>query len=260
MLTPKTIKTNAKTELKQNWVAAIFAVTVLLCVIFAVLIFNSLILDVFGISVSVSNKTSVAGAEISLILSLFSAILILPVFQGTIRWFWALITDEVRPLSEIFYYFSSKKRFFNLIQLYALIIGRLFIIYVLCLLPWGICSVLLAENSIKIHLLAVLITLGSFAFLALALKYVHSNVLIIINEDLSPYNAVKLSCKISRVNRFPQLIIALSFAGFVLLSFLGITIIYTLPFMLCSYVVYVRFSITDYCLKTKTPLYEFYQK
>ena len=250
MITANVIKTTTRTTLKNKWGEAIFASLQLLSVLFIIVMLGSLVLTVFN------------GSKVVVFLLLAVAFLLLsPVFFGTVRWFWALIIEKPLKLSEIYYYFSCYKLFFKAIMLFIYTIGRMLICAVLSYIPAMVVYVLsksdilskfgieVGDNMLLTHpIITFFVLLGTWLFLNVASRYSLSFVVMIVKENIDPFNAVSLSRKITKKRGFALLSIPFSYLGWIALSIFGVTLIYTLPLLICSYVVTARILITNYCI------------
>ncbi len=261
MLNAKVIKTTARTALKNNWSVAIFASLILVAVSFVIAYSSSLILSVFGEYILGADGYNVVKIAIFSVVTLFAILLFLPTFLGTVRWFWALITQGPLSLSEIFYYYSKSSLILRTLCLSCFVIVRVFFVAFFSFLPAiifyeiGQADILskfgieIQKSSISVIPVVILFGLiGFVAFLKISLKYVFSFAISVANEELDPYEAVMLSKKITANSRFSLVICFFAFLPWVLLSAFGVTLVYTAPFIFCSYVVGARILITNYCI------------
>lgn len=265
MVSSKTIKSTARTNLRGNWSQACVVAIVLLSAVFVSLLLGELVIGVFkSVVFGTKGEYTLIGFFVALAVSMCTFVLSLPVIQGVIRWFWALIIDSELPLSELFYYYSSPKLFSKTLMLYVRVIVRYIVTAVICFAP-SVAIWLAGENALQklreyanalplfsVKPIAVFFAvIGLIFFLKFAFKTSFSMVLIVIDERLDYIDAILLSKKICAKKRFLSVYIFLSYFGWLLVSLLGITMLYTLPFMLCSYVVSARFAITNYRIENK---------
>lgn len=265
MVSSKTIKSTARTNLRGNWAQACVVAIVLLSAVFVSLLLGELIIGVFEpVVFGTKGDYTLIGFFIALAVSISTFVLSLPVIQGVVRWFWALIIDSELPLSELFYYYSSPKLLSKTLMLYVRVIVRYIVTAVICFAP-AVAIWFAGNNALQklreytdalplfsIKPLAIFFALiGLIFFLKFAFKTSFSMVLIVIDEQLDYVDAIALSKKICTKKRFLRVYIILSYSGWLLVSLLGITMLYTLPFMLCSYVVSARFAITNYRIENK---------
>ncbi len=250
MVTANVIKTTTRTTLKNKWGEAVFAGLQILSVFLIIVMLSSLVLSVFS------------GSKIVAFLLLAVAFLALtPVLLGTVRWFWALIIEIPLKLSEIYYYFSSARLFFKAVMLFVYTIGKMIIGAILSYLPAIVIYVLskgdvLSKFGIEIGdktmlaspIIVFFVLVGTVLFLKASLRYSLSLVIMVAKEEIEPYSAVSLSRKITQKCGFSLVVLTISYFGWIALSIFGITLIYTLPFLICSYVVTARILITNYCI------------
>ena len=271
MVSSKTIKATARTNLRSKWTQALAVTVILLAAVFTSILLCELILSVFKTVIfNQSGAYTWLGSIVALAVSICSFVLSLPVIQGAVRWFWALIIDSELSLSELFYYYSSPKLLSKTLMLYARVIVRYIVTAVICFAP-SVAIWFVGENVLQnvreytealpifsVKPLAIFFAvIGLVFFLKFAFKTSFSMVLIVIDERLDYVDALSLSKKICAKKRFSCVYIILSYFGWLLISLLGITMLYTLPFMLCSYVVSARFAITNYRIQHKNPRVNF---
>lgn len=250
MITANVIKTTTRTTLKNKWGEAIFAGAQLLSVLFVIIMLSSMVLSVFN------------GSKVAVFLLLAAAFLLLtPVLLGTVRWFWALIIDKPLKLSEIYYYFSSAKLYLKAVMLFVYTTGKMLVGGILSYLPaFAMYALskgeLLSKFGIEIGdktmlafpIIALFALVGTVLFLKASLRYSLSLAIMVAKEEIEPYSAVYLSRKITKKCGFSLVVLTVSYFGWIALSIFGITLIYTLPLLICSYVVAARILITNYCI------------
>lgn len=249
----KVIKDTARKQMKNNWVQVIIVTAVLLLAIILTTVWGSMILALLsGIRMVNGPLASAVWFLATALSTALSLCMVMPLVQGVVRWFWFLGLDKELPLSEAFYYFSEWSLFLKSLILGLRFLGSMVIASFVCYLPTVAAMTLTkAENaSINVTLLKVLaillFLLGSVIIIKVALCYSLAPIAIIINPELQPHDAIDISKKIVSANRGACLFTVLSFIGYLLLSIFGVTLIYTLPFMLTSYSVFARFLITGH--------------
>ncbi len=243
------VKSTAKTQLKNNWVSAI-----LVAVIFILMLYFAVILFEIIYSLLVGNgRSSVMGMTMCVFCTAVSLIVVFPLYQGVLRWFWFLGLNKPLPLGELFYYFSSRELFLKTMRLHILLTARCIITATLCSVPsfflkvfpfreFGMPDSILSLIE-KVSVVLLLIGLG--VSVVILFKYFIAPMLLTVNEDAQPEEIVviakQLSLSVKTCLRF-----ILSFVGWILLSFLGIPLVYTVPYFFMSYAVFVRFSVTNH--------------
>ena len=256
--TPKAIKLTARNNLKNNWVAAIAAIFILFTFAVLTIVFwewCSIILNISGAYTLV--KAVIMVAPIMLIF-----VLNLPLLQGVIRWFWFLQKGIRLPHSALFYSYTSKILLFKSIFLHlnlfikTIVPAIAFVIPAFAVFSLGKIEILsslktlLGIPSLFINLFGYLLLIAA-AVLTLnhALNYVLAPVIFISEEGGDIDFALNLSKNILKVQKLKFFKTLFSFLGLIILSFLGIPAVFTLPFMFMSYVVFARFSIVNSGIK-----------
>ena len=82
--------------------------------------------------------------------------------------------------------------------------------------------------------------------IAIMLKYYLAPFLFVADEDMDVMEAIHKSTVLTRATAVDFLILVLSFLGWILLSVLVMPLIFTLPYMVMSYVVHSRFAVANY--------------
>lgn len=245
--TSKIIKETAKKQLKCNWSVAIIVALVLVLTFSLAICLPSLImlvLENFATSKGVvSNVITTACYCVAAGLAL---IMVFPIMQGVVRWYWFLGLDKEQPVSEVFYYFSAYKLWLKAFTLGCRMAGNTLFAAVIVSLPLGFAFGFLkgttAESLIPVLEAAVILMVALFMFV----RYSVAPVAIILNENVTSEQAMAVSKQVISGNTGKCFIMVLSFVGWILLSFLGIPLVYTLPFMFTSYVIFVRFVIINH--------------
>ena len=265
LVNSKKVKTTARNYLRGKWAAACLVSVILLAAIFVSLLLCELVLGVFkSVIFNQIGTYTLLGTFIAAVIMLSMFVLSVPVIQGSVRWFWALIIDSELPISELFYYYSSQSLLVNTLLLYVRVLFRYVVTAVACFTPsiaaWWISngtiqkltgySIALPLNIIKPAAI-VLAVIGLIFFLIFALKTSLGFVLVVVDEQLDYVHALVLSKKILAKKGITILTTLISYFGWLLLSTLGITMLYTIPFILCSYVTAARFAITNYRIKNR---------
>ncbi len=247
----KVIKNTARKQLKNNWTQAIIAVSVLLLAVILAAVWGSMALALLsGIKMVNGLFSSAAWFLATAFGTTISLSIIIPLMQGVVRWFWFLGLEKELPLSEAFYYFSEWSLFSKSLILGLRFLGRVILTFFICSLPAAaVFSAAESEdaNALLLRVLAILLLLlGSLITVRAALSYCLAPIALVINEELQPHDAIEISKSIVSANKGACFFVALSFLGYGLISILGITLIYTLPFVFVSYSVFVRFLITGH--------------
>ncbi len=247
------IKETARTQLKNHWVQAIFVTLVLLAVVLFVQIFSSAFFYLFKRVVYSGTSLSAVGIVLVVVCSLFSLCLVIPVFQGTVRWFWFLGIDKVLPIQDIFYYYSEVRLFVKALAVNLQLAARVVITVILCCSPAtiGLRAAEALEKEFKYIAKLVsgfsffLLLAGVLLALKLVSKYLIIPALLAAKEELD-INDITTISKIITFGKNGYMPLVASFIGWIILSFLGVTLLYTVPYFLAAYVVFARFTITNH--------------
>ena len=222
---------------------------------------SCVLIFLFFVAVLISSITSIfagtTGYIITMAVLMFFAVC--PLFLGVLSYFRRLIFEQDDSVLVIFRYFSSLNEYKRAIHLIFLITVRLVavavILYLPCIIVW-----LLSNEAIYVALdfslpiwasnlwalnsfIAVIATL---ALVFVMLKYYLAAFVFVSNDTLDPAEAVNMSTIISKRTGADFFGLALSFAGWILLSVLVAPMIFTLPYFITSYCVHCRFAITAY--------------
>ncbi len=247
------IKKTAKNQLKSSWVASMVVAVILMLTVYFAAIFLSLM---YSLLVTGYKAHAIVGIIVSVCYTVVVFFTVFPLLQGALRWFWFLGLEKQLSVGEIFYYYSDSRLFLKSIFFYIVFFLRCIVTVILCALPSGVIRFLpeLATeffpkiesyNALLQRVSDILLVLGLAAALVVLMKYFTAPMLISINEDFAPEEALSVSKQLG-VSRKSGLVFIASFIGWILLSFLGITLIYTIPYFIMSYAVAVRFAITNH--------------
>ncbi len=241
------VKSTAKTVLKGNWLKAIVCI--------GVVIFS------YFINSFVSSLVSVFAGDIIaeifyVILSLF---ILLPLFMGALRYFWRMILESNDKPIIVFYYFSSKNLYLKTLKLIFAVILKLIPIAIVVFLPavlvwllsqsyffeWFNLAIPLWSRNLEYAIIFTK-TLSTVVLIFYALRFYILPVLFVACEDLEILEALNMSSIISKKSTLDFIYLFFSFFGWILISLLAIPLIFTLPYMITSYLVHTRFAITEY--------------
>lgn len=253
------VKDTVKTAISGKRLSAIFAALSAVFASYILYFFSSGILFVLGES----------AVWIASIISVFAATFILsPLILGVIRFFWRITADSNDGPAEIFYYFSSFYRYKRSVKLVLVLLFRGGCIVLACLLPFIIVNAV--SNTWIYQFLGTEIPLwaaglellkeflkfsGIFLSFVFLLKYYLVPAVVVMDEDLLLLEAIHISVMVSRRSAGAFLSLIASLAGWILISFLGIPLIYTAPLFFGCYAVHSRYALVNYNLSL-----DFYEK
>ncbi len=248
MLAPSpVVKKNAREALRGNYLKCV--------AISCVLIFSFLI---FALAESL--VATVLGNIVCIIFSIAAWIFVLaPLILGVCYFYRRLIWESDDNLLIIFKYFSSTSEYKRALHLIAILtlklIYALSILFFPCLIVWIFSSTWfydLFDVSIPVwtsgllSLNSFLVTIAAFLLCFFMLKYYISVFLFVSNDTIHPAEAVNMSNIISRRTGGDFFGLVLSFTGWILLSFLVIPLIFTVPYFFASYCTHCRYAVTAY--------------
>lgn len=253
----KVVKITAKTVLENNMLKSIICV---LPLIFCAIIntYVSFILNTLGIPL------------VSKILNLLCTVfLTLPIFFGVLRYFWRLsFSAEDGPIS-VFYYFSNFKVYNKCLKLIFYLIIKSLPIFIILALPVFAIWLISQGSVFKLmgvpvplwtanlsYVITFLTTLSTIFLIIFMLKFYLAPLLLVADEDIDIAEAIHMSTVISKKSGLDFGFLIISFIGWILLSFLILPLIFTLPYFFSSYCVHCRFAITEYNNHIKTNSYD----
>lgn len=248
MLAPSPIvKKTAKTALAGNWLQAI-AVSVVFIFVFFI---GELIASIVSI---------IAGTAGYIIFSLlFSVFALCPLFLGVLYWFRRLLWSQSDSVLLIFKYFSGKAEYKRALHLIVLLTTKIAcaaaIFFFPCIVVWVLSSewfYSFFDLSLPVWtsglwtLNSFLAIIATFALVFFSIKYYLSPFLFVSDDNMHPAEAVNMSTIISKRTGADFFGLALSFAGWIILSVFVAPLIFTLPYFIASYGVHCRYAITAY--------------
>lgn len=268
----KAIKKTARRALNGNWVRCVGVSLVLVLALAFCAVFAETIFAIFSTYIHTPNgKLTVPGFVIALTCTAVIAFFVFPLCEGVVRWFWFFTLEKERPVSEIFYYYSNRVYLIGSVYLALRLIARLAAVAVACYLPavlvWSLANGTFYSLSgysdgdttaVLKPLLYVFTALSTLLLVKIAVRYSLAPVIAVINEDIDARSAIALSATIARRYKNAYFNVLVSFIGWIVISVLGVTMLYTLPFLFVSYTVFCRFAInsyrTDCCVRGEKPL------
>lgn len=248
MLAPTAvIRANSRIALKKHFIHYIAAS--------AALLFSAVF--IFLLAEILSEVVGSAFAEIIFIM--LAAFLIFPLFLGVVRFFWQAQLDSGITVSEVFFCFSSISAYRKAIETAVRLAGRALICLIPCFAPAVIVQALCSPSFYELLGVAFpdfaanlwfthgcLSAIGLLVFIFTQLKYYLVPFLCVADENMSAAEAINFSKIISKRTRSDYISLIFSFAGWILLSFTGIPLLFTVPYFIMAYIVHSRFAIAQY--------------
>lgn len=248
MLAPSPIiKKTAKSALSKDFLSSVAVCCVLIFLCFVCSLISSLI--------------SVFATEVGMFIALVAlvAFAIFPLGLGVMYFFRRLIWDSKDSVLVIFKYFSNLREYIRALNFTFLLLSKVataaLITFSPCIVIWllssedvyktfGLSLPIWASNLWTLNSFFVIVAI--FILIFVMLKYYLAPFIFASNDDISPAEAITMSTIISKRTGADFFGLAVSFAGWILLSFLVAPLIFTLPYFLTSYSVHCRFAITAY--------------
>ncbi len=221
-------------------------------------VFTCLICSLIGSALSVAfiGKFSFVPNIFSVLLAAF---FVLPVFLGTVRFFWRFTDGAEDSPAEIFFYFSSLSAYKRAVACIFTVGLRCALVVTLCFLPyivvWLFCEgwifrFLGTERPIWAQGLVLVQGFLSFAgFLAgglFALRYYLFSAVVVMDDEVHPLEALRISSMVARQSQGSFLELLFSLLGWILLSLLLAPLFYTAPLFFGCYAVHCRYAIVNY--------------
>lgn len=253
------VKNTVKTAFSGKMISAIFAA---LSAVFASYILYFFTMGFFFV---LGEDATVIVNVIAVLASVF---ILAPLFLGVVRFFWRITSDFDEGPAEVFYYFSSAARYKRAIKLVLVLLFRGGCMVLVCLLPFIVVNII--SNTWIYQFLGTEIPLwaaglellkeflkfsGIFLSFVFLLKYYLVPAVVVMDDDMLLFEAVHISVMVSRKSLGSFLSLTASLFGWILLSFLGLPLIYTAPLFFGCYAVHSRYALVNYNLSL-----DFYEK
>lgn len=240
------VKSTARTALKAFWpggIAATLCFLSAMALLFLVCAVNSTLLGTRAFILNI------------IIAVLFCFFIAVPCFFGLLRFFRHAVYGNLGAFSSLFYYFSDIKKYKKSVWFSLMLICRIGAVGMLTFLPYFIIRIVellpfrFISDSFFLQfsiVRGVIFFVGLLFFIIMTLRYYIAPMLFVCCDDKHWTEIIYVSKHISRYSSGAFLVLLIGFVGWALLSVLGVTLIYTLPYMLTSYVVHCRFAFNHY--------------
>lgn len=241
------VKITAKTALKGKWLkSAVAGLTLVFCSLIV-----SLISRIFQ---------NVAG-EIAywVFLAVSGLLCVFPLFLGTLRYFWRVLNSCDDELIILFYYFSSKELYLKALRVSFSFLGRVVLFGIIFFIPSFITDLFSDSAVYEFFDIPIPMFISNFWLVSfflrvlahIALFFVISRYylvpfFIVADEEMDNSEAIHMSSIIFRVTSSDLIYLICSFAGWIFLSLFIAPLIYTVPYMISSYLVHARFAVAEY--------------
>ena len=256
----KAVKHTAKTALKNKWPSAICVFAVAAAAFSARMLFAALLSMIFSnlLSSHIASLVSFGVNAFLLVLDLFT---VAPLYLGVLRWFWRLTAGAEESVYSLFYYYNSGQDYKKAVGVAFGITWRYALYSIICFLPM---SAVLALQGLTAYapmqfslvltvflLYAVIFTaiLGSILLILFLSKIFPVAGVLFSDENLSARESFKIAKMISKGRRSSLMYLLLTFFGYIMMCVIAIPILWVAPYMIASFSVFTRYSITDFNLE-----------
>lgn len=272
------LKKNSKLALKNNWGSAILLLLIIFGVSMLLSVLQQVAISVF-VSVPMLNEaitdyfkdpfnTMPDGMMLQMIaveyiiigvFSVLSIVFIAPLSLGEMRWFYRLVHGERKPVSEVFHFFESLRRFGRALWYNVNIYVRTLLwSFVFFIVPGGILGVsiyFLSEEqemarsssaiaSTGIFLSVVLMLLAAVFYAACVNRYAIAPYLLAEDDEITVRKAIKESIKYTKGFRFSLFWFEMSYIGWFLLCMLALPLLlYVTPYYNTAFAMYARYIV-----------------
>lgn len=241
------VKLTAKTALKNNWLK-----TSVSCII--------VLFAYFIISISSEFVSTVLNDFAAYVFFGISAVfLLLPLGLGLIRFFWRFIFGADDNPIAVFSYFSCKTEYMRALRLTLALVLRAAGFAILLFFPsiivdlfsgakvYDFLNIPIPLWTSNLYYLSVFLkTAACVALFFIMLKYYLAPFLIAADENMEVGEALHMSVTVAKGIMLDVLYLIFSFFGWMLLSVFVMPLVFTMPYMLTSLSVHVRFAVAEY--------------
>lgn len=249
MVTTKAVKTTALIHLRGNWANA--------CTVAMIPVFATVVVVLMGYLFSLPFGAVVANIIAVTVFLLICA----PLWLGALRVYWRMANGCFDGATETFYYMSGKKEYLRCLLFNLKVVVHWLAVGLLLFLPCIITGVFTSEEFYRsvgismplvVHNLKYLVNV--FKIAAIVLTAVHlialylPAFLFVSNEYAEPGQCIKRGLDVGRYTKGRFAGHIPGFLCWILLSLTFIPLIFTVPYLLMSYVVACRYSVAYYNL------------
>ncbi len=237
------VKSTARVILRKNWPALIACAFLLVAAAFIGIYVENVFLLLMG---------AFAAWAIVPFTVLYGWLLFMPLLLGVLRYAWHLSSDKTASLDSVFYYFSDPGAYLKSLHFIFSFSIRVVFSAFLAFLPYiavitaADLATDFADSQVQMHLMflsTVLVIFGIVLFIVFSVRYYISPLLFVGSEQLEVAETIHLSKIISRRTAGSYIVLIIGLLGWMLLSALGVTLIYTVPYMLLCYTVHCRYAV-----------------
>lgn len=252
MVTTKAVKSTALTTLRGNWSVACTVSMIPVFATIAVFIMGNLFTLPFG---------NIIADIISVAVFVFLAA---PLWLGAVRVFWRMANGCKDSATETFFYFSCKKEYLRCLSFNLRLTVHCLITALIFFLPAIIVYIFTSGTffewfgvSMPVFLVNLRYLVYVFELAAVVLTIVHliglylPAFLMVSNENMTAHECFVRGIEIGKYTKNRFFTHLLGFLGWIIFSVLFIPVIFTVPYLLMSYVVECRYNVAFYNLSGK---------
>lgn len=260
MVTTKAVKSTALITLKGNWAVS--------CSKAMVPVFATIIILLSCVLLSLPFGDILA----YMIFALLFTFIVAPLWLGTVRTYWKSANGEMEGVSGCFYYFSGKKEYMRALKYNLKVLLHWLKVAVILLVPAILVNVFTNSETYELFGVSIPLFVMNLRYLdkvfhiaALILAVAHlislylPAFLFVSIEDMSPNECFKRGTEIGGYTKSRFFTHLLGFGGWIILSATLIPLLFTMPYLLMSYVVECRYNVAFYNLsgqaQEQTPVY-----
>lgn len=194
-----------------------------------------------------------------IVLTLFWLFLICPFLLGIIRYFWKFSFLNNEELGDLLFYFSTKNRYFKSVRFAFVIFTKIAVVAFFCFLPL---IIVLLLNASWLYVIfgtsppiwaAGLIFISSYLKFFCSLIFIYSisklylaPVLIVTDNNMTALESLHISSLLSSDYLLSFFKLLIKNIHYVVLSFLVVPTIITIPFMAVCYVIHAKTAFDSY--------------
>ena len=246
----KVVKINAVSALKGNWVTVVSAVMIWVLFVLLLIVTGALICSFI--------ESSIITTTIVILLCLTALLIGVPLSFGVLKFIWHIVDNGQGEIDDVFFYLSSRKMYFTAFNLTLQILSNLLTIGSIFIVP-SIIIEYISNGGFEKVFSSIPLWLTNFWIIAMFLrvlgivitviftaKYYLAPFIFIINDEIEPLQAMHLSKKAARVSIWNFIGLLITLTGWLIASLLGVTLFFTIPYLLTYYVIHSRFSVYYY--------------
>lgn len=239
LFSSSSIKRLSKDIFKNNAIILTVSTSIVMAVWF-VIINSALIVEAFTTS-----------AAVIICLAIFGFLFFAPILMGFLRYVWRLVSGVADNPIALFYYFSNKKLYLKVLKFVFSLSIRVVACYLIFYIPVFALKIITGTTIYEVLNIPVpmwtfnLSNLGAFlrflsvvATIVSVLKLYLAPMLFVADENIECAEAIHLSTVISKRTTIDFIFLCLSFFGWILLSFLSVPLIFTMPYMILAYLIH----------------------